>query len=93
MTLTDDRDAMIAIAMNGGTALCIEVDLRRIERRISSGYLDERAGSLELISDNNAGEFQIDAAFERAIRNNRSGSNRAFASRNDAHAGPKRRAR
>jgi urocanate hydratase len=37
----------LAIAMNGGTALCIEVDLRRIERRISSGYLDERAGSLD----------------------------------------------
>jgi urocanate hydratase len=37
----------LAITMNGGTALCIEVDLRRIERRISSGYLDERAGSLD----------------------------------------------
>ena len=33
--------------MNGGTALCIEVDLRRIERRIAGGYLDERAGSLD----------------------------------------------
>ena len=37
----------LAITMNGGTALCVEVDLRRIERRISSGYLDERAGSLD----------------------------------------------
>ena len=37
----------LAIVMNGGTALCIEVDLRRIERRIASGYLDERAGSLD----------------------------------------------
>ena len=37
----------LAITMNGGTALCVEVDLRRIERRIASGYLDERAGSLD----------------------------------------------
>jgi len=37
----------LAIVMNGGAALCIEVDLRRIERRIASGYLDERAGSLD----------------------------------------------
>ena len=37
----------LAIVMNGGTALCIEVDLRRIERRIAGGYLDERAGSLD----------------------------------------------
>jgi urocanate hydratase len=37
----------LAIVMNGGTALCIEVDLRRIERRIASGYLDDRAGSLD----------------------------------------------
>jgi urocanate hydratase len=37
----------LAITMNGGAALCVEVDLRRIERRIASGYLDERAGSLD----------------------------------------------
>jgi urocanate hydratase len=37
----------LAIVMNGGTALCVEVDLRRIERRIAEGYLDERAGSLD----------------------------------------------
>ena len=33
----------LAITMCGGTALCVEVDLQRIERRIRSGYLDERA--------------------------------------------------
>jgi urocanate hydratase len=33
--------------MNEGCALCVEVDLQRIERRIETGYLDERAGSLE----------------------------------------------
>jgi urocanate hydratase len=37
----------LAITMNGGAALCVEVDLRRIERRIATGYLDERAGSLD----------------------------------------------
>src|SRR4051794_3121105 len=37
----------LAVTMNGGTALCIEVDLQRIERRIETGYLDERAGDLD----------------------------------------------
>src|ERR1700756_794432 len=37
----------LAITMNGGTALCIEVDLQRIERRIRGGYLDERAADLD----------------------------------------------
>ncbi len=37
----------LAITMLGGTALCVEVDLQRIERRIQSGYLDERAADLD----------------------------------------------
>jgi urocanate hydratase len=37
----------LAITMCGGTALCVEVDVQRIERRIATGYLDERAGSLD----------------------------------------------
>jgi urocanate hydratase len=37
----------LAITMCGGAALCIEVDLQRIERRIETGYLDERAGDLD----------------------------------------------
>jgi urocanate hydratase len=37
----------LAITMCGGAALCIEVDLRRIERRIETGYLDERAADLD----------------------------------------------
>jgi urocanate hydratase len=37
----------LAITMLGGAALCIEVDLHRIERRIETGYLDERAGDLD----------------------------------------------
>src|ERR1700689_3954454 len=37
----------LAITMCGGTALCIEGDLQRIERRITGGYLDERAADLD----------------------------------------------
>ncbi|MGC9221592.1 MAG: urocanate hydratase [Solirubrobacteraceae bacterium] len=37
----------LAITMCGGTALCIEIDLHRIERRIQTGYLDERAADLD----------------------------------------------
>jgi urocanate hydratase len=37
----------LAVTMNEGCALCIEVDLQRIERRIRERYLDERAGSLD----------------------------------------------
>ncbi len=31
----------LAITMNGGVALCVEVDPHRIERRLETGYLDE----------------------------------------------------
>jgi urocanate hydratase len=31
----------LAITMNGGVALCVEVDPRRIERRLETGYLDQ----------------------------------------------------
>src|SRR5215211_2643794 len=37
----------LAVTMNEGCALCVEVDLHRIERRIESAYLDERAASLD----------------------------------------------
>jgi len=37
----------LAVTMNDGCALCVEVDLQRIERRIEHAYLDERAGSLD----------------------------------------------
>jgi urocanate hydratase len=37
----------LAVTMLGGTALCVEVDLQRIERRIQTGYLDERAADLD----------------------------------------------
>jgi urocanate hydratase len=37
----------LAIAMNGGVALCIEVDPDHLRRRIEIGYLDEQAEDLE----------------------------------------------
>ncbi len=37
----------LAITMLDGAALCIEVDRSRIERRIETGYLDERAADLD----------------------------------------------
>jgi urocanate hydratase len=37
----------LAITMLDGAALCIEVDISRIERRIENGYLDERAADLD----------------------------------------------
>jgi urocanate hydratase len=37
----------LAVTMNGGVALCIEVDRRRIERRLETRYLDELATGLD----------------------------------------------
>ncbi len=37
----------LAITMNGGAALVVEVDPRRIERRLKTRYVDERTGSLD----------------------------------------------
>jgi len=37
----------LAVTMNDGVALCVEVDPHRIERRLETRYLDERADSLE----------------------------------------------
>jgi urocanate hydratase len=37
----------LAITMNGGVALCVEVDRHRIERRLETRYLDELADDLD----------------------------------------------
>src|SRR5436305_1971501 len=37
----------LAVTMNGGVALCVEIDRSRIERRLNSRYLDELADSLD----------------------------------------------
>jgi urocanate hydratase len=37
----------LAVTLNGGVAICVEVDERRIERRLHDRYLDVRASDLE----------------------------------------------
>jgi urocanate hydratase len=37
----------LAVTMNEGVALCLEVDPAHLQRRLDTGYLDERADSLE----------------------------------------------
>ena len=37
----------LAITLNGGVALCVEVDPARLQRRLDDRYLDERADSLD----------------------------------------------
>src|ERR1700738_2455658 len=37
----------LSITRRGGVALCSEADLQRIERRLATGYLDERAADLD----------------------------------------------
>jgi urocanate hydratase len=51
LTLTGGLGGMggaqpLAITMNGGVAICVEVDPARVDRRIETGYLDVRAGSV-----------------------------------------------
>ncbi len=37
----------LAVTMNGGVALCVEVDRDRIRRRLETRYLDEVADDLD----------------------------------------------
>ena len=37
----------LAVTMNAGVALCVEVDAQRIRRRVETGYLDEVADDLD----------------------------------------------
>ncbi len=37
----------LAVTMNGGVAICVEVDPHRIQRRLETGYLDVEATSVE----------------------------------------------
>jgi urocanate hydratase len=37
----------LAVTMNGGVVLCVEVDAHRIDRRLETRYLDERADSVD----------------------------------------------
>src|SRR3712207_6742733 len=37
----------LAVTMNGGVALCVEVDPERTQRRLKGGYLDEKVEDLD----------------------------------------------
>ena len=37
----------LAVTMNGGVALCVEIDAHRIQRRLETRYLDEQADDLD----------------------------------------------
>jgi urocanate hydratase len=37
----------LAVTLNGGVVLCVEVDRRRIQRRLDTGYLDQMTGSVD----------------------------------------------
>ena len=37
----------LAVTMNGGVMICVEVDPRRIQRRLETAYLDRKADTLE----------------------------------------------
>jgi len=37
----------LAVTLNGGVMICVEVDPRRIQRRLDTGYLDRRVDSLD----------------------------------------------
>ena len=37
----------LAVTMNGGAVICVEVDPHRIQRRLDTGYLDRKAETLE----------------------------------------------
>ena len=52
LTLTGGLGGMggaqpLAITMNGGVAICVEIDPHHIERRLETGYLDVKADSVE----------------------------------------------
>ena len=70
----------LAVTLNEGCALCVEVDLQRIERRIETAYLDERAGSLDdALARLEAARRRGPRAVDRPARQRRRGAARAGA--------------
>jgi urocanate hydratase len=60
----------LAVTMNGGMALVVEVDPDRIERRLATRYVDERTGSLDEALDRIARWRQEGAARSIALEGN-----------------------
>ena len=58
----------MAVTMNGGVVLCVEVDPSRIQRRLDTGYLDVRAGGVDRrVAAGDGGEAQRPGAFDRPV--------------------------
>ena len=60
----------LAITMNNGVALCVEVDPARIERRLETRYLDERADSLDAAVDRALGAKRDGEAVSIGVQGN-----------------------
>ena len=64
----------LAVTMNDGVAICVDVDQTRITRRIEHRYLDEQASSLEdAVARGRRGSRRSQAAVDRAARQRRGG--------------------
>jgi len=57
----------LAITLNGGVALCIDIDRTRIRRRLDDGYLDEEADTLEIALGRCEGAKQRGEALSVAV--------------------------
>ena len=78
----------LAVTLNEGCALCVEVDLQRIERRIETRYLDERAGSLDdALARLDAARARGPRAVDRPARQRRRGAAGAGAARRRGRRG------
>ena len=64
----------LAVTMNGGVALCVEVDPARIERRIKTRYLDRETADLdEAVALGRSGEGRARGGLDRPGRQLRRG--------------------
>ena len=62
----------LAVTMNGGVALCVDVDQSRHQRRIEHGYLDEQADDLDdALAAPSRPRRQAAAALDRPARQRR----------------------
>ena len=68
----------LAVTMNDGVAICIDVDQSRITRRIEHRYLDEQADSLEdAVRAGGRGARRAAAAVDRRARQRRRAASRS----------------
>ena len=85
----------LAVTMNGGVVLCVEVDPHRIQRRLETRYLDEQAADLDdAVARCRAAARRAARAQRRAARQRRRGASARCSSRaSRPTSSPTRRAR